>query len=382
MMRSNEMLAPIDAELSAISESELVRKYKPKFLGMGSEHIVFELEGRPNLVLKVSKRDVRDSLIYNRRNGLAPDSKSEHTTGWMARAVESERDEYALLRNYFGEDMLQEAITTMPVPVTADMLKLSSGTHDPVPDEIMKWFGSGTRDINTIVRVQKKAKREMLVEGGAAPILSAYFELNREACPDDKYVEVFGALIDGNGEFERENIPFIFGARAVRELSGNIDDEDFLQMLRTFAEKAQLYTEISGRTFDLAGINNANAYKDEKTGRWRMTLLDIRNPAIHTKDFERAKRLLYDFASRRREFTDYEAILLMNVLGYLRVVNAIADLTGAGVNLRLSQDRLAHLALDIRNAIIHALAGSEQAPDEKRGDDERTIPIARAASDK
>ena len=46
-----------------INSNEIIKHYKPKFLARGGEHLVYVVDGHPDIVIKASTYKIKDSVL-------------------------------------------------------------------------------------------------------------------------------------------------------------------------------------------------------------------------------------------------------------------------------------------------------------------------------
>ncbi len=123
---NHETISPYD---NLPEDHELVEHYKPRFLNRGGEHLVYAIEGHPDLVIKASTYKIIDSVIYVAQKGFdfSENDLETHAKETYSREIRCKNEEICKVKLYFGKShTLNEKRYVMKVPVTSNLLiKLS-----------------------------------------------------------------------------------------------------------------------------------------------------------------------------------------------------------------------------------------------------------------
>lgn len=307
-----------------LPEHPLVERYRPRFIGQGTENIVYEAVGSKGVVLKANKVVLAESI-----SGNASAEELEKTK--LAEA----RKAYEDLRRVFGEHVLPQKQYLLEVPYNTGVLyelKLIAKVYGwKIPEE-----GEGTGW--TIVSVQRRTKamedfhRLSMGGGGLEGQLAQRptFDVPESAWP--LYAKVTDAL-SSRERAEQSNV----GAKELEVLYGRTrlpkliekanQDSAFREALADFQRKAVRHAEETGDILDVIGEDNI-IFNKQKDGSWDYTLVDAIYP-FEKQVLHRAKQALT--ATREgRELAVSERITLREAVGYVRAINALGKALGTG----------------------------------------------------
>ncbi len=105
-------------------DHELILHYKPKFLNRGGEHLVYTVDGHPDIVIKASTYKIKDSVIKMTETGYDESEMQNWAVNQYSEEIETKNTEVRNLRKFFGKDhTLNEKRFLMRVPVTPELLQ-------------------------------------------------------------------------------------------------------------------------------------------------------------------------------------------------------------------------------------------------------------------
>ena len=107
-------------------DNELVSRYQPRFLNRGGEHLVYLVDGHPNLVIKASTYKIKDSVmsIIDRQGDVDDSVLESEAREKYEDEIKKKNEEIRQLRSSFGkEHTLKERRYLMKVPVSHELLK-------------------------------------------------------------------------------------------------------------------------------------------------------------------------------------------------------------------------------------------------------------------
>ncbi len=312
--------------------SPVLGRYLPEYAGSGSEHMVFNVQDHPKVVVKVN----RESL------GSRPaDLKSA-----MALEIKRNRKQQQEFEVYFPDSVLAERPTYFKLPVTAELIKIGlknqrTGT-DVLPEGLISTWAMGI--------IQERAPDAAFADEHSHSLNFRYLEKSSdlENSPDltpASYARWNADLLDEQAELGPEYLRSLGKEQAV--LVESMEHDPTLRVgVREFIDRAIEYTEQTKKILDLAGNNNVVIFNDQADhGDWRVLLLDAKYPvtprevkleADDPDDFldkqgvklwQQADGLLNKFQASWR-LSPEECSTLRNVLNYARYVNALAACTG------------------------------------------------------
>jgi len=319
----------VNSGIEEISDREILDKYKPRFLGIGSRQVVFTIEGNEDLVVKVDK----EALLYSVNVG-----DGVNTNDMVDGRVFSERKKNSQLREYFGSHVLPEHVLAMDVPITGEMLGASYGEFD---EELSKTV----RDLRTIVRVQRRLPVEALPINGGVEIVSKDF-LSEVLDNPEMLSDVDAVLFDGAEEGEDGNYEYVLYNFLINKIE---QDEGFSVMIRGFVENAIKYTIETGEILDLHGYLNAVAFFDDG---WDFLLPDV--GLFESEVFDRGLELFDEFVGGN-DISDRDKYVLVVVLDYVRFVNALSIKSGSHARLGFSDRSVRDVSsrlLELRRSLL------------------------------
>ena len=264
------------------SEHPLALRYQPKLTGRGGEHLVFEVAGSPDVVVKVEKTAIVQALLWNAGHGLPLGSESEELGQEQEKRVKEQRRLFTLLKKHFGaEHVLPQKKTLMKVPLTIglrrelrQMLKDRRQEGVEIPSDL--------KEITTIVTVQRRA--EPLVGVRYSPLCAGAVEkrefgkILKEEGFRDSYREVTNPLMSAE---TAERMPFdeeaLIKLLQVHEFAQLVDkanaDPGLRRALKDFCARAITFAEETGEIIDLVGVDNV-IFSKKPDGSWTYLLID------------------------------------------------------------------------------------------------------------
>lgn len=253
-------------------ENKLISHYQPKFLARGGDHLVYEIAGHDDVVLKVSSHKIKDILSAN-----------QEITEEIEKKITVENNQIAVLRNFFGNDhTIAERRFLMKVPISKELideifLNDWQGRQPPTDKQI--------DEVWTSVVVQKKVPQ----------ILSRdHISLNFRDATDDR--------------------PDIIQMAQ--------SDISFKNALQDFTLQAIRYANKTGNILAIAGEDNIILYKKED-GTWNYLLVDA-IPMFQEPVFLTAKNLL----KKKKDgllINKYEERLLIKAQNFVIAINGLAS---------------------------------------------------------
>ena len=292
-------------------EDYLVEKYQPKFLARGGDHLVYEVQDHPDVVIKASTFRVKDILTSNAEHGTQLDSMSDDMRAQIEAELKEKDEQSKALRNYFGnEHTLAERRYLMKVPVTGEILT-----------DIFKGDWKGRVPPASSLEM-KKAWSSVIVQQRAEAISDPeHLSLNFEGFLEDgKYYET--------------------AIQNILKLSET--DRDLKDSLKEFVGKAVSYANETGNILAMAGRYNVIFYKEAKKSdnvneeKWNYLLVDalpIHNEPVFKMSQEIARKI-----ANNKEVIPHEKTLLKKGLNFTRTINNLAEKLGMAERLTL-QDK-------------------------------------------
>ncbi len=282
-------------------EDYLVEKYQPKFLARGGDHLVYEVQDHPDVVIKASTFRVKDILANNVEHGIPLDSMSDDMRAQIETELKEKDEQSKALRNYFGnEHTLAERRYLMKVPVTGEILT-----------DIFKGDWKGRIPPASSLEM-KKAWSSVIVQQRAEAISdTTHLSLNFEGFLED-------------GKYDETAIQNIL---ALSEIDPALRDS-----LKEFVSKAVSYANDTGNILAMAGKDNVIFYKEANNSdnvneeKWNYLLVDalpIHNEPVFKMSQEIARKIMDD-----QKITEHEKTLLKKGLNFTRTINGLAEKLG------------------------------------------------------
>jgi len=138
-------------------DHELVEHYKPIFLARGGDHLVYEVEDHPDVVIKTSTFKVKDILSENAERGESLGSLSEVERNKLQTEVDEKNQQIRNLRQYFGKKhTLTEKRFLMKVPVSK--MVLDEIFNDDWKNRLTPEGVESLKEVWSVAIVQKKTE--------------------------------------------------------------------------------------------------------------------------------------------------------------------------------------------------------------------------------
>jgi hypothetical protein len=289
-------------------------------VGKGGEHVVYDVAGSPDVVVKAEMRALAEIL-------------SSEEQDWALERVRErlaeQRHLFEVLKRHFGaEHVLPQMKTLMKVPLTEGLI-----------EEVEKRFGvkvpQVTREAWTIVTIQRRMQEvdpweKQSLSPGTYVDDREMKNFGEEGVFDEytKYTDQFmsaetakKASISSLG-FEK----FIKGSAMERFLREMDFDSSFKNAVRDFCERAVAFAEETGEILDQIGLDNVVFFKDED-GKWTYKFLDPFY-GLESQIIERG-RLAFKQMDSGQEPDHSVANGLMQSINFTRVINVLGRLAGS-----------------------------------------------------
>lgn len=341
---------------------ETVQHFKPQFIARGGDHLVYEIPGHPESVVKASTFKLMDVLEQNENKGVPLDTFPETMIDWSgneyspAEDVRIRNEQISALRSHFGKaHTLPERRFFMKVPVTPELLagiyEEDIYRHRSVPP------GAETlEEVWSTVVVQGRAEILARNDADTASLNFGSFVEERKgekSLDSESLSELNKALIfnaPGEDSTQREKLFLeIQDGTPDHRLSEILEkakgDAELHETLEKFVKASITYAEETGNILALAGQDNVLFYKDD--GKWTYLLVDVL-PVHAEAMYALSKEVLHAAATGRPVWqhksdveTTYEKQLLMKTLNFVRMINGLAMELGIPnrLNLVSEEDR-------------------------------------------
>lgn len=315
-------------DVAKAADNKMVKLYAPKYLARGGEHIVYEIPGRPDVVVKVETAAMKRIQRYNAVSKEPLDRMPPEVLEDAQTYLDDHRKRYARMTAHFGkEHVLGQKEFLLKVPVTQDIMNELYGGEPPKGSDV-------TNESWAVVRIQKRAPE--FADPERKTVVAGYTEMGT---PDpETYARVTRVLVEGDEntasstEEFRSLVPEQF--RALLEMVDK--DESLKATLRDFVEKTMLYANETGEILDLAGSDNVTVFK--KDGAWQYRLVDALYPSGTNPDrtsmLDAAKMAAQESANGRT-IDEGKTNILLNTVNFLRTINGLAREVGVKERIAL-----------------------------------------------
>lgn len=297
----------------------LALRYNPRYVAEGGEHIVYEIEGHPEILVKGSKYGLHESLAYDPDSSKVESVEDSILLMDLRDDLKIEAATRRKLFEYFGrEHVPPQKKFIMKVPVNEDILK-----------EVER-FGAIEKNVDeawTIVTVQRKQElpKGNYVSasiGNLEPNIIE-FRLHRNKEYMKEYERVSDALVRGeDDDVTIEQITEVIRSTGLASVAQRAnEDPEFKQALREYVEKAIDFAEGTGEIMDIVGTDNTVFVKEDS--KWTYKLLDPIYP-FDNQLLEKARKVYLG-----EKISDKDSNTLFQGMNFVRGLNAFAKISGS-----------------------------------------------------
>jgi hypothetical protein len=306
--------------------NEMVKLYKPTYFDRGGDHLVYELEGHPNVVLKASTFKIVDILCATPSNELGnlPEELKQQLMEVMRVKNLQERE----LRKYFpAGTILPEKRYLIKVPITKEIIDelFSTDWKNRLPPP---GYESLT-EVWTIAIVQKKSDEvksdgvtsfhfgslleEIGVEESVINNLNVCLLTSQEM--DKKVTEEFLDVVNKKG---KSNLRMVYSLLQT--------DEKFRIIFEDLIRRIVKFTNETGNIVAIAGRNNLVLFKGIDNAEWNYHLVDVL--PIYSEDmFSCSKQLILRLVAGEA-ISELEKTILIKTINFVRVINFFVKTLG------------------------------------------------------
>ena len=324
-------------------EHDLTKRYEPKFLGKGGEHLVYVVKNHPDVVIKAQKESLAKTMALNKASGLETDADSAAVEELRHNKLLEERKRYQKLREVFGDHVLPQKFFVMEVPVGKavrdELHELPNLYHLNIPEQAEAGW--------TIVSVQKRAEalkdESRLSMGGAN--LEVYLSKSRkisDPATRNLYRRVTDGLMDResaeSSDVNAEDLKLLMTDTRLRPLLQKAEsDPDLAEVIADFQKKAVLFSEKNDDILDIAGRDNV-VFHLNKHGAWTYTIIDGLYP-FDTLILKKGREALVRF-EMGRETTSMEGNAVFQSVNYVRVINGLGKILNTGAFIDFTPEEM------------------------------------------
>lgn len=307
------------------AEHEAVIKYRPRFLARGGDHLVYEVEGHPETVIKASTFKIKDILIENAERGLPLDSITEETRELIEKEVAEKNAQIRMYREYFGiEHTLPERRLLMRVPISQKIIE--EIFKDDWKDRSMPKGVGEVSEVWSAVVIQEKAPQ--ISDPNHRGLYFGGFVEEREVQPDPSEYEQLNAVFLGRGSITQADLELFFRTQdnpdthALADLiSSTSADANLRTTVEDFVRRSVSFAKETGHIMALAGEDNVILYPTAEGG-WNYLLVDaipLYNDPILTSAME--ARELHNAGG---QLSSKDKAYITRALNFVRTINGLA----------------------------------------------------------
>lgn len=322
-------------------DSELIQKYQPRFLARGGDHLVYEVEDHPDIVLKASTYRIKDILSTNLDEAAERELEQE---------VYEENERVRLLRLFFGADhTIPERRYLMKVPITMDLLEavFENDWKGRKPPE------APLDEVWTVVIVQRKVE-EISDTNHLSLNFGNFVEERQPPISADKYKKLNDTFVLGRSSSETDGIPSALEGQdgSTRHNLDNViekakNDPELKKKLEEFVRATIDYAQETGNILALAGEDNVILF--QKDGQWNYLLVDA--IPVHSEPVFALSKKTLEKVMANEPIDNHERNLLMKTLNFVRTVNGLAEFLGIDDRLDIIPERHADADIDFQKIL-------------------------------
>lgn len=331
------------------SDNELVEHYQPRFLARGGDHLVYEVNDHPGVIIKASTFKIKDILSSNAENNLPLDSFSGDLKIGIEKEIAEKNSQIRQLRKYFGnEHTLSERRYSMKVPVTKELL--DNIFQDDWQNRLPPQGSESIKEAWSAVIIQERADAVSDPDH-----LGLYFGgfLEERECDPEEYKKLNESLIKKSIQ-STEDIERFFKLQdnpqthALQDVMARTENDPALkEVLEELVRKLISYAQETGNILALAGKDNIILYQQK--GKWNYLLVDAL-PIHNEPVFREAQAILHKFTNGD-EITKHDKTLLMKVMNFTRTVNGLSASLGIANRLNLIPEEDSEKNIDLTLAV-------------------------------
>ncbi|MFZ6015278.1 MAG: hypothetical protein ACOYUZ_02880 [Patescibacteria group bacterium] len=307
--------------------------YEPQIIARGGEHLVFELQDpkHPDTVIKINFQYSRPML---RAINQGPQAVLQ-ARDLVKDRIKNQTQELRTIRNYFGQQTVpagQNMIRELPVNFET-IAVLDPGF--PVTDS-----ASIPRSTPAMITVQRRVE---LPPGDRTVSLTGYYPekslQSDELGFSDRYFAGHEILTGGLSNKPEQDIQIKYILDMYPDMAPIAkkakSDPKFRQKLKDSVETMIKMTQETGIIIDLAGKNNVVLIK--KDGNWDIKLIDpLHADGTNLESLQKAVSSLSAGSGAETDSLKLEEIgNAFNALNTLRVINALATISGSSARLNI-----------------------------------------------
>lgn len=305
---------------------EKVRLYNPRYLDRGGDHLVYELEGHPNIVVKASTYKIVDILSSTTSDD--PTKLPKELELQLMEDIRVKNLQAKRLYSYFKADTIlpeRRCLTTVPITkrIIEELFSTDWKSRIPPPGY------ENLKEVLTIVIVQKKSEKVSLSEVASFHFGGLLEEMGVEASIVHRLnsclltgkvmsEEVLKEFLETTNKKGKSNLSMICSLLK--------EDGEFKIVFEDMIGRIIKFTNETGNILALAGRNNLAFFRDSVSGHWSYHLVDVL--PIHSEDmFSLSKKLVLRLTAGET-LSELERTILIKTVNFVRVINFFAKFLG------------------------------------------------------
>lgn len=306
-------------------------KYRPEFLAKGGEHLVYDIPGNPDVVVKANALSIGEGLAYAEALGVDADSDNPRYVRFLNERVAYKRKMQTALRTHFGREHVvpqKYFVANIPLPQDFDTVL------EPFVGFQFNDIPQHTDNAKGIVAVQERVpelkRSDRLTPVGINVERKQLSKMRNDGHLLHLYDTVTTGLMSAEStqtsELKPEDFRRLLSSPSLDTILESAEqDAELREMLRDFVERAASFAEETGETIDLA-IDNTIFYKQED-GTWTYRIVDGLF-GLATNVIDNGKEAMLK-ARLGQPITEIERNALIQSVNFTRAINGIGKLVGA-----------------------------------------------------
>lgn len=294
--------------------SNFIDEYHPSLIGRGGEHLVFSLEGKPDIVAKV------DLASIDRFYGKSLDGQNP-LKGYMHRAkafMEERRQLRMGLKQAFGvEHVLSQKMFFAKVPFTPEMRFELRHLQE-------RTVGIAPASVWSLVEIQKRSK--LIGKPDVESVTGGYAEWSADTLPVELYASLTQSLLNGE-PVSKQDFKQVQGRQMLNLLERVDQEKEWEECLREFVQGAITFTKnTQGTCIDLAGGENVVIGKPDAGSPVTFEVIDPLPTTTCTIEMVQEAWRKYLL---KQPISGPEQNRILNGMNYLRTINGLASYVDA-----------------------------------------------------
>ncbi len=300
-------------------DSSVIDHYKPKYIGMGGEQVVFEVPKNPSVVVKVHKRLIEEYLQFVNLQGIELGEITDDAEDKLEDVLENFRELRKGVEEYFPGHTLKQKEYIGKVPINQEII------NEIIDDSHKDISSKKVGDVYTVLRIQERLP-EYALDEDAKSFCGKYVEMGMKDIDRETYERHFHEFIaDQESDVFDQELFLSMVPRDTKDiLLQSRDQEELENVLKDFVIRAIRMANETGHIIDLAGERNVIFYMNEE-GNWAYIMPDAVYPSMSRLSLI---KLAQEWVKNRWNANGSSLNALMNTLLFTRTLNGAARFLG------------------------------------------------------